>query len=272
MKKKELVRSACVAGRFYPGTKSALSKQVETLLEAGKPKSDAIAVISPHAGYMYSGATAGRVLSSINIPDRVILLGPNHTGMGTPASVMPSGIWEIPTGDVEIDEELSRMVLASSNLFQNDFEAHLMEHSLEVMLPFVHAMNPSAKIVPITIMQADQGECSEMGKALANIISSINQKVLLLVSSDMNHYEPDSVTRVKDKLAIDKIIALDPQGLLEVVERQDITMCGVIPTAIALYASRSLGAKQGRLVNYTTSGEVNGEMNAVVGYAGIIID
>lgn len=272
MDKKGPFRQPCVAGRFYPGTRPSLSKQVNALLEPGAPKKDAVAVISPHAGYMYSGSTAGRVLSQVKIPDRLILLGPNHTGMGTPASVMPSGSWEIPTGDIAIDEELARAVLASSTLFQSDFEAHVMEHSLEVMLPFLYALNPSAKIVPITIMQADEAECEEMGKALAEVISSTAEKVLIVVSSDMNHYEPDSVTRVKDRLAIEKILALDAKGLLMVAEKQDITMCGVIPAAIAIHAARALGAKEGRLASYSTSGETSGDMNAVVGYAGIIID
>lgn len=269
--KKEFVRKACVAGRFYPASKAALAEMVSSFMDA-HARQDALAVIAPHAGYVYSGATAGRVLSSVNIPDRIILLGPNHTGMGTPASVMPSGSWETPAGDVEIDEELAAMLLASSQLFHSDVTAHLMEHSLEVMLPFIQAANPSARIVPVTIMQADLKECEEMGKALAGVISSLKEKTLLLVSSDMNHYEPESVTRAKDKSAIEKITALDAKGLLDVAEKQDITMCGIIPTAIAICAAKALGAKAARLVSYTTSGEVNGELNSVVGYAGIIID
>lgn len=269
--KKEFVRKSCVAGRFYPASKAALGEMVSTFMDAGA-KQDALAVIAPHAGYVYSGPTAGRVLSSINIPDRIILLGPNHTGMGTPASVMPSGVWESPGGPVEVDDELASMVLASSPLFHSDVTAHLMEHSLEVMLPFVHAANPSARIVPVTIMQADLKECEEMGKALAKVVSSVKDKTLILVSSDMNHYEPENVTRAKDKSAIEKVTALDAKGLLDVADKLDITMCGIIPTAIAICAAKALGATTGRLVSYTTSGEVNGELNSVVGYAGIIID
>lgn len=269
--KKEFVRKACVAGRFYPASRAALTEMVSTFMDA-PAKQDAVAVVAPHAGYVYSGPTAGRVLSSIKIPDRIILLGPNHTGMGAPASVMPSGVWEIPGGQVEVDTGLASMVLASSPLFHSDVTAHLMEHSLEVMLPFIHAANPAARIVPVTIMQADIKECEEMGKALAGVISSLQDKALILVSSDMNHYEPDNVTRAKDKSAIEKVTALDAKGLLDVADKQDITMCGIIPTAIAICAARSLGAQTGRLVSYATSGEVNGELNSVVGYAGIIID
>lgn len=270
MSEKKFLRKACVAGRFYPGSKTALAEQVASyLFEA--PKEDAIALICPHAGYIYSGAIAGAAFSSVNIPDKIILIGPNHTGLGPNASVMPSGTWEIPTGKIEIDEELASKVLASSALFQSDFEAHIMEHSLEVQLPFIHALNPSAQIVPITIMAAKAKEREEMGKALAKVVSKAGERVLILVSSDMNHYESDQATRVKDKLAIERVEALDAKGLVEVAAKQDITMCGVLPTAIAIYAAKTLGAEKGRLVSYATSGEVNNEMDAVVGYAGMIL-
>lgn len=270
MSEKKFLRKACVAGRFYPGNKAALAEQVASFL-IERPKEDAIALISPHAGYMYSGSIAGRAFSSVNIPDRIILIGPNHTGLGPNASVMPFGTWEIPTGKVEIDEELASRVLASSALFRSDFEAHIMEHSLEVQLPFIHAINPLAQIVPVTIMGANTKECEEMGKALAKVVSKAKERVLILVSSDMNHYEPDHTTRVKDNLAIERVEALDAKGLVEVAEKQDITMCGVLPAAIAIYAARALGAQKVRLVSYATSGEVSGDMDAVVGYAGMII-
>lgn len=270
MSEKHFLRKACVAGRFYPGSKTALAEQVASFL-IDAPKEDAIAFICPHAGYMYSGAVAGRAFSSVNIPDKIILIGPNHTGLGPNASVMPSGTWEIPTGKIEIDEELASKVLASSPLFQSDFEAHIMEHSLEVQLPFIYAINPKAKIVPVTVMGANAKEREEMGKALAKVVSKAKERVLILVSSDMNHYEPDKETRVKDKLAIERVAALDAKGLIEVAEKQDITMCGVLPAAIAIHAAKTLGASKGRLVSYATSGEASGDMDEVVGYAGMII-
>lgn len=270
MAKRQFIRKPCVAGRFYPGSKAGLEKSVASYL-TDAPKEDAIVLICPHAGYMYSGKTAGEAFSSVNIPDRVILIGPNHTGFGADASVMTSGAWEIPTGEVEIDEALASEVLASSPLFQRDSEAHENEHSLEVQLPFVHAINPSARIVPITVMRARGPECEEMGKALARVISKEKGKTLLLVSSDMNHYEPDEVTRAKDLLAIEKITSLDARGLLEVTAREDITMCGVIPAAIAIFAAKALGAARARLISHTTSGDASGDMDEVVGYAGIVI-
>lgn len=267
---KKFIRKPCVAGRFYPGTKTGLEESVEAFL-VDAPKVDAVVLITPHAGYMYSGATAGAVFSSADIPDRVLLLGPNHTGVGPDASVMPSGSWEIPTGRVEVDEELASTVIASSPLFKSDFEAHEMEHSLEVQLPFIHRVNPSAKIVPITIMRASAKECAEMGRALAGVVTRATGKTLIVVSSDMNHYESDAVTREKDLLAIEKMTALDAKGLLDVTGKEDITMCGVLPAAIAIFAAIALGAKSGRLVSHTTSGEASGDMASVVGYAGLII-
>lgn len=267
---KKFIRKPCVAGRFYPGTKNGLEESVEAFIVDAQ-KVDAKVLISPHAGYMYSGATAGAVFSSANIPDRVILLGPNHTGSGPDASVMPYGSWEIPTGRVEVDEELATMVTEASPLFQGDFEAHEMEHSLEVQLPFIHRMNPSAKIVPVTVMRASAKECEMMGRALAGVVTKAKGKTLILVSSDMNHYEPDTVTREKDLLAIEKMTALDAKGLLEVTGKKDITMCGVLPAAIAIFAAKTLGAKAGRLISHTTSGEASGDMASVVGYAGLII-
>jgi hypothetical protein len=270
MSGKKFIRKPCVAGRFYPGTKTGLEESVEAFL-VDAPKEDAVVLISPHAGYMYSGATAGAAFSSANIPERVILLGPNHTGVGPDASVMPSGSWEIPTGRVDVDEELASMVIEASTLFMSDFEAHEMEHSLEVQLPFIHKVNPSAKIVPITVMRASAKECELMARALARVVSGAKGKTLILVSSDMNHYEPDEVTREKDLLAIEKMTALDAKGLLEVTGKKGITMCGVLPAAIAIFAAKALGARSGRLISHTTSGEASGDMASVVGYAGLII-
>lgn len=269
MGEKEL-RKPCVAGRFYPGSRASLAREVASFLREG-PREDAVAIICPHAGYVYSGAVAGAAYSSVNIPDRVILLGPNHTGLGPDASVMPSGTWEIPTGAVEVDAPLASKLLSSSPLFKSDLSAHMMEHSLEVQLPFIHAVNPGAKIAPVTVMRADAKECEEMGKALASVVSGEAGKVLIVVSSDMNHYEPDRETRVKDAIAIKKVEGLDARGLLDAARERGITMCGVLPAAIAIFAARALGARSARLISYATSGEVSGDMDAVVGYAAIVI-
>jgi AmmeMemoRadiSam system protein B len=265
-----MLRRACVAGQFYPRTEAELEEEVKGYLCSGKIEK-AKAVIAPHAGYMYSGHVAGAIYSSVEIPDDVILIGPNHTGLGENVSVMTGGEWEMPFGMVEINTELAEKVAQSSPLFRPDASAHLREHSLEVQLPFIHYRNGKTRFVPVTVMRAGKSECRELGAAIADVIINYGKEVLITVSSDMNHYETDERTREKDELAIKKVIELDPDGLLEVTGEYDITMCGVLPTAIALNAVKRLGATEARLVKYATSGEISGDFNQVVGYAGILI-
>lgn len=271
-----MLRRPCVAGAFYPADHDELCKKVSGYLvppgpfeKAGRIK--VTALVAPHAGYIYSGHVAGAVYSVVEIPDNVIILGPNHTGMGAAVSVMTSGTWELPSGKSVINERLAGLILESTPLFSEDTRAHLREHSLEVQLPFIQAVNPGATIVPITVMDADFDETLELGSAMARVIRDFGSDVLIAVSSDMNHYEPDSETRVKDKLAIEKVLELNPEGLLEVAYKKRISMCGVLPTAIALSAAKLLGASEGVLVKYATSGDTSGDYNQVVGYAGIII-
>ncbi|HLC17545.1 MAG TPA: AmmeMemoRadiSam system protein B [Thermodesulfobacteriota bacterium] len=265
-----MLRRACVAGQFYPGGAKELQEEVRGFIKE-EAREKATALIAPHAGYIYSGSVAGAVYSAVDIPDDVVLLGPNHTGLGARASVMTEGEWEIPTGTVGINTELAGMIAGSTRLFSPDTSAHLNEHSLEVQLPFIHCLNRGARFVPITVMQADLDECIEMGNALAGVIKDYGREVLIAVSSDMNHYESDKRTREKDKLAIDQVLSLDARGLLEVTARKDITMCGVFPAAIAITAARALGASRARLIKYATSGETSGDYDHVVGYAGIVI-
>lgn len=265
-----MIRKPCVAGRFYPGEAEALRSTIEKFLVPGT-KETALCIIAPHAGYMYSGAVAGAIYSSVKIPENIILIGPNHTGRGKKASVMASGLWEIPFGRIKINEELARLVIGSTKLFSGDVEAHLGEHSLEVQLPFIYTLNKNSSIVPVTVMQANFKECEEMGACLAGVISGYGKEVLIVVSSDMNHYEPDKKTRQKDTAAVEQVLKLDALGLLNVTLEKDITMCGVIPAAIAITAANRLKAKEARLVKYATSGDASGDYSAVVGYAGILI-
>jgi AmmeMemoRadiSam system protein B len=265
-----MLRSACVAGQFYPAGAVELEAAVRGFLTGG-PAKKAVAAVAPHAGYVYSGPVAGAVFSSIEIPDDIILIGPNHTGLGQKVSIMTTGTWEMPFGRMEINEGLAASLLKSSALFSEDGTAHINEHSLEVELPFIHYLNPDASFVPITVMQAGYGECVEAGAAIAKAVSAYGEEVLIVVSSDMNHYESDSTTRKKDNLAIEKVLSLDAKGLLETTSQHGISMCGVIPAAIAIEAAKRLGAKEGRLVKYATSGDTSGDLDHVVGYAGIVI-
>ena len=270
-----MTRRPCVAGRFYPGEKTELEAAVKGyLLQRTHPRTPekAVAVIVPHAGYIYSGQTAGAVYSETMIPDDIILIGPNHTGLGQPASVMEKGSWETPLGSVPVNPVLAGLIINSNAGFIADTGAHLREHSLEVQLPFIQTLNPAASIVPVTVMHASPAGCVAMGKAIARAVKAWGKDVLIVVSSDMNHYEPEATTREKDALAIEEILALEPGRLLEVASREDITMCGAIPTAIAMTAARELGASKARLVSHTTSGETSGDFAQVVGYAGIVIN
>lgn len=268
-----MIRKPCVAGQFYPGGGMALEKAVQGfLLPEGGRKEKALAVIVPHAGYMYSGHVAGAVYSSVEIPDHIVLIGPNHTGLGERAAVMDSGSWETPIGSVNINQGLAGLMLENCKLFSKDGVAHMREHSLEVQLPFLYHLNKNISIVPITVMHWEFRECSIMGKAVAKALSEFKKDALIVVSSDMNHYESDSVTRKKDKLAIDKALALDAKGLLDITSDKDITMCGVIPAAIGIAAAKELKATNARLVKYATSGDTSNDYEQVVGYAGIIMN
>lgn len=266
-----MIRSSCVAGRFYPGQKAKLKETVAGLLASGQAR-PARAILAPHAGYMYCGAVAGQVYSCVSVPGLVLLLGPNHTGLGASAAVMASGQWETPLGSVEIDEGAAAEIIAACPLFTADSEAHLTEHSLEVQLPFIQMLNPAARIVPMTIMAATASECEQMGEAIARALSGRTGGALIVASTDMNHYEPDSLTREKDSAALERVLALDARGLLEVTRKKDITMCGATAAAIAIYASKALGAKKARLAGYATSSDVSGDMSEAVGYAGVVIE
>lgn len=264
-------RKAAVAGQFYSAGSAELSTYVESLTEPGAEKTDAKAVLCPHAGLMYSGAVAGAVYSRIRIPRTFVLIGPNHTGIGSPVSMMSSGEWEIPTGTVPVDEELAALILKNAPLVSEDERAHRFEHSLEVQLPFLIHFSKDIKIVPITVLSASLEELKETGQGIAKAVAGCGYPVVIVASSDMSHFISDKAARLKDRLAIDRVLSLDPDGLYAVVREEDITMCGYLPSVIMLEAAKALGATEASLVKYATSGEVSGDYDSVVGYAGIII-
>ncbi|MBI4824220.1 MAG: AmmeMemoRadiSam system protein B [Nitrospirae bacterium] len=264
-------RSPAVADQFYYGDKERLTKQVRGFIVKDAPKEHAIGVLSPHAGLIYSGAVAGHVYSSIRFPKTFVLIGPNHTGLGAPVSLWSQGQWEIPTGVFEVDEKLSRKILENIPLITKDMQAHAFEHCLEVQLPFIGYFELEVKIVPIIVMSAGLKELKAIGQGIAGAIKDIGYDVVIVASSDMSHYVSDTLARQKDRLAIDRLLALDPEGLYNTVKKENISMCGYMPAVIMLYASVTLGAKEARLVRYATSGEVSGDFDHVVGYAGIIV-
>lgn len=231
----------------------------------------AIAAICPHAGLMYSGAVAGLVYASIPPPATFVLMGPNHTGMGKGVALMREGQWSIPTGTLTIDTPLADSIASLAPMVSTDEVAHMYEHSLEVQLPFILKTAPDAGIVPITIMRASFEQLMELGSAVAKAITQATHPAMLIASSDMSHFVSDTEARELDKLAIDRVLALDPEGLYHVVREKDITMCGILPTVAMLSAALDLGATSAELLRYTTSAEVSGDYDRVVGYAGIVI-
>lgn len=265
-------RNPVVAGQFYPGGKSSLAREVERLLDCGATPKKVLAAIAPHAGYIYSGGVAGKVFASVEVPRHCIVLAPNHTGQGARAAVWVKGEWEIPTGVIPVAGELARKLIVSCRELQDDTAAHIAEHSLEVELPFLFAREPSVTIVPVTVSHLNAHSCRKIGEAIAALIRSSKEDILIVASTDMNHYEDQERTLAKDDLVIERVLALDADGLLTTCGEQRISMCGVVPTAIAIHACKNLGAKKARLIEHKTSGDVSGDYNAVVGYAGFVIE
>lgn len=264
-------RAPAVAGQFYHGSPSKLNQQVEQYIDRDAKKEKVIGVLSPHAGLVYSGPVAGAVYSSIDFPETFVLIGPNHTGLGAQISMMESGEWEIPTGVFKIDEKVSRRIALSVNIVTKDVQAHIFEHSIEVQLPFIAYFSKEAKIVPIAILSASIDECRLLGEGIATAIMETGYPVVVVASSDMSHYVPENVAQQKDKKAIDKILSLNPEGLYETVRRERISMCGYLPATIMLFAAKALGAQSARLIKYSTSAEISGDYDHVVGYAGIVL-
>ncbi len=266
-----MIRPPAVAGAFYPADAIQLREMVGAMIEREAAPTKALLAISPHAGYVYSGPAAGKVFGRVVVPERVVVMGPNHRGVGAPAAIMSRGQWQTPLGNVELDSELGGRLLKLSPLLREDPTAHRMEHSLEVQLPFLQVLQPRLKLTPICLGWLGYPECEALGTALAQAISSMGEDVLMVASTDMTHYEPAAVAREKDELAISCILELDPRGLYDVVRTRGITMCGVIPTVVGLVAARQLGASRAELVVYTNSGEVTGDYYQVVAYAGIVV-
>ncbi|HEY7724330.1 MAG TPA: AmmeMemoRadiSam system protein B [Anaeromyxobacteraceae bacterium] len=262
-------REPWVAGRFYPAEPARLRAEVEALLGAREaPPRPAAGILSPHAGYQFSGKVAGATWARVAVPARVVLLCPNHTGLGARIALWPDGSWRTPLGALPVDEALTRDLLASGAV-EADPEAHRREHALEVQLPFLQAVRPDASIAALCLGPLSLARCRSLGRAVAAAARA--HGALLVASSDMSHYVPAEVARRKDRMALERVEALDDRGLHEVVEREDISMCGYVPATVMLAAARELGASAGALVLYRTSGDVTGDDSSVVGYAGAVI-
>lgn len=265
------VRHPAVAGRFYPGDPKVLLRDVKSYLAPGGAKISALGCVVPHAGYMYSGHVAGAVYARLELPRRYVILCPNHTGAGEPLAIMSAGAWRTPLGEARIDQALAEELMRSYRWLAEDAAAHRAEHALEVQLPFLQALQPEFSFVPIALGTANYEVLASLGEALGAVLAAQKEPVLIIASSDMNHYESDALTRIKDHKAIEKLLARDARGLYEVVVREDISMCGFGPAVAMLAAAERLGATSAELVKYATSGDISGDRSAVVGYAGVVV-
>lgn len=280
----EKVRKPCVAGVFYPFSAEGLRRECDSFLEEQEQRVRAMGIVVPHAGITICGQIAGAVYGRIKPPDTAVLIGPDHYLAGGGVSLMTRGHWEIPGGAAVIDEELANRVKedltsgSPKNLGLSVVEsarAHEREHSLEVQLPYLlrirRGMRTPLRILPILLQDYRPAACCALGKALAKALADRQDTWTLVGSTDFNHEEPHDVALRKDKKAIDAILRMDPEGLLKVVTREDVRMCGHGPVAAVLTACAALGAKNVELVGHMTSGVVTGDFDRVVGYAGILI-
>jgi hypothetical protein len=267
------VRHPAVAGRFYPRDPEVLRQDIRRYLHefAQTKLIRAFGCLAPHAGYMYSGHVAGAVFGALEIPELCLVLCPNHTGIGRPLAIISEGYWEMPLGDVPIDSAFATALKQRCSLLEEDPSAHRTEHAAEVELPFLQYIQPNLKFVPIALGTSQFEALEEFGSAIADVIAPQTGQVLIVASSDMNHYESDAITRVKDQSAIEPMLRLDARALYDAVIQQHISMCGFGPAVAMLTATKKLGATGAELVKYATSGDVSGDRDLVVGYAGIIV-
>jgi len=265
----ETLRHPAVAGRFYPEDRDTLLSDLRSFLRAREAPRPAVGCMVPHAGYIYSGSVAGAVFADLEIPPRCLLLCPNHTGRGRPLAIMSHGAWQTPLGSIPIDSQLAETLKQRCPLLNEDAEAHRGEHAIEVVLPFLQQSRLQLTFVPIALGTGHLAALEQLGEAVAEVAQE--QPMLIIASSDMNHYENDRITRMKDTKAIDRILALDARGLYEVVLQEDISMCGFGPVVAMLTAAKRLGATSATLIKYATSGDVFGEREMVVGYAGVVV-
>ena len=266
-----MIRRSAVAGSFYAGTRDRLRLQVEDLLPKGAIPERTIGAVVPHAGYVYSGRVTASVFARVEFPDAFVILGPNHTGLGAGAAIMTYGQWETPLGQVQIDQQLGKAILANSSVLEEDNLGHLREHSIEVQLPFLQFFGRPFGFVPISLFSHEFAACQDVGQAVAKAVRESGKHVLIVASTDMSHYVSRDEAGAKDRKAIEAILALDPEGLHRVVQREGISMCGFHPTTAMLVAAKFLGGTHADLVMYTDSGEVTRDLDEVVAYAGLVV-
>jgi hypothetical protein len=277
------IRPAAVAGSFYPSETEELSRLIEQCFDLSSlgprgiksPSPSLVGGLVPHAGYLYSGPCASHLYARFD-PSiaRVILLGVNHQGSGYRAALSPAEFWQTPLGPVRIDQDLSHLLEDQIRFLKRDEAAHNHEHSIEVQLPFLQRVLGDFSLVPISLAHLSIEECAELGAAVADVCRNSNNlgtRTVMMASSDLSHYLSPKKTARLDGLALEKVLALNPCALIETAQRENITMCGLLPTAVLLFAANALGVKRACLLKYCDSGDVT-PMRKVVGYASVAFE
>lgn len=265
-----MIREPVVAGQFYPRSATELKALIKTMVDEKAEKQDVVGYYAPHAGYVYSGPVVGAVVSRVKPADVYIVMGPSHTGMGAPFSIMTEGSWRTPLGEVEIYAAMAKEILSGSSHLRSDVLAHAQEHCIEVQLPFIQYSNHHFTFVPMVLSHATATVYRDIGKSVAKAAKNLGKRVVIVASGDMTHYESQKSARAKDQQAIDAMLGLDAELLLTRVQKLNITMCGYAPAAVLIFAAKELGAEKAELVKYQTSGDTTGDFSSVVGYAGVI--
>jgi MEMO1 family protein len=266
-----MIRKPSVAGAFYPGTAAALKAELAKYIDKKAPKVEAVGLLMPHAGYIYSGAAAGAAISRVVFKDTFIIIGPKHYGSGEPFSVWPEGTWQTPLGAVEVDAELAQKITGLSRYAAEDYRAHEGdEHAVEVQVPFLQYLKPDVRIVPIVLEGAELEIYQEIGRAIARAVKSLKKEVVILASGDMTHYEPAERAKVKDMKAVEAMLALDEAELDRRFYEMHMTMCALGPVCTLLSAAKELGVTGAEMVAYRNSGDALGDYSRVVAYAGVI--
>jgi AmmeMemoRadiSam system protein B len=275
----ERIRLAAVAGSFYPAEAGELIRVLDECFDSSPLKqadsSSLMGGLVPHAGYFYSGPCAAHLYGCLDYSiERVILLGVNHQARGDRAALSPADFWQTPLGGVKIDQELNHLLQDHVRFLKQDEAAHAQEHSIEVQLPFLQRVLGEFSLTPISLSHISIEECAELGAAVADTVrekTRLGSRTLVMASSDLSHYLSPKETAELDDMALAEVLALNPRALIDVTERKNITMCGVLPTAVLLFAANGLGVKRASLLKHCHSGDT-APMRKVVGYASVAFE
>ncbi len=284
-----MARQPVVAGQFYPGTRDELIREIERcfLGELGpgalpaaalERKGAILGLVAPHAGYYYSGSAAAHAYAALaadGVPGVAVTLGPNHHGRGAAVAISPDDAWATPLGSLSVDAAVAEDVLRLSRYAQADDLPHAKEHSIEVQLPFLQYIGgASTRILPVSIAHLGSADALElvedMGQAIAQALAG--KSAVVIASTDLSHYESQAGARAQDALFLDKLLAMDPEGLIDVVYSRGISSCGAVGVAVMLKACIELGASSPRRLTYYTSGDVTGDVTQVVGYVAASVE